>query len=134
MVPWLVAMSVLIVLVSGRAWRYQLRVAGLIGLGSTRVASCAGSSTDVQLTSVLALEPIVLLEFQAATTTLYATGRPTARAGHRRQSLVVSLDGDPAASIAMLRGWEASGVAVVMWRDGSGGRIELSLLRTGQRV
>jgi hypothetical protein len=134
MALWLPVLSSLTVLFWGWAWRYRVGKAGLAGVGVSRTIGCPGTSADVQLTSVLVLEPVVMLEFQAAAATLYATGRPPARIGQLRQSLVASLEGDAEASIAMMRGWEDSGVGVVMWRDSSSGLVELSRLRTGQRV
>jgi hypothetical protein len=134
MALWLLVLSSLTLFFWGWASRYKMGNGGLAGVGVARTTGCPGTSADVQLTSVLLLEPVVLLEFQAAAATLYATGRPPARIGHGRQSLVASLDGDEAASIAMMRGWVDSGVGVVMWRDSSAGLVELSRLRTGQRV
>jgi hypothetical protein len=134
MVLWLIVLSPLIFLVSGWAWRYQLRVLNVTRAGAARVAGRPGTVTDVQLTSVLIDGPIALIGFEAATTASHAGPSSLAPTPRHRQSLVVSLDPDAEACIAALQEWEASGVPVVMWRDGSGGRLELSLLRSGQRV
>ena len=134
MALWFIVMSSVILLCSGWAWRYRVGRAGLSGVRTGRPAGSQGISTDVQLTAVLSLEPLVLLELQPAAATLYATGRQPARVGQVRQRLVLALEGDAVASIAMMRGWVDSGVGVVMWRDARSRRVELSRLRTGRRV
>jgi hypothetical protein len=134
MIFWLIFLSPVVFLASGWAWRYQLRVLHLTGAGTAHIAGRPGTVADVQLTSVLVDGPSVIICFQAAAASRQSGPSPLVSALRHGQNLVVCLDAGAEVDVAALREWEAGEVPLVMWRDGSGDRVELSVLRTGQRV
>jgi hypothetical protein len=108
------------------SWRYQQQMLRVAGVGVARAAGRPGVVADVQITSVLVDGSRVLIGFRPA-------GVPR-DSDTTRHSLLVSLDADAPATIARLRRWEAGAGPVVMWRDRTGGWVELSQMRTGQQV
>ncbi len=129
----LIGLAPIVFLVAGWAWRFQQRVLSVTGTGLARLAGRPGAVTDVQVTSVLVDEAMVLVGFRPAGTTRRRP-RPTAFAQKHHGCLLMSLDGNVPTGLARLRRWEASGVALVMWRDRGGARVELSQMRTGHQV
>lgn len=116
------------------AWRYQQRVLAVTGSGLARAAGRPGTVVDVQLTTALVDESQVLVGFRpAGVPNGHGPDRSGVAAGSSG-SLLMAVDGDTQANLARLRRWEASGVMLVMWRDRRSGRVELTHMRSGQRV
>jgi len=126
MVLLLLVFAPVVFLVARWSWRYQRQMLRVAGTGVAQAAGRPGVVADVQLTSVLVDEARVLIGFRPA-------GPPSTSPG-RSPHLLLAIDNDAPATVARLRRWEAAAVPVVLWRDRAGGQVELSQMRTGQRV
>ncbi len=126
MVLLLIVFAPVVFLVARWSWRYQQQMLRVAGTGVARAAGRPGVVADVQLTSVLVDEARVLIGFLPSGLAPTSPGRSP--------HLLLAIDHDAPATVARLRRWEAAAVPVVLWRDRAGGQVELSQMRTGQRV
>jgi len=122
----------IVMLVARWVWRRHLQALQALGRGLASRAGAATTAAMAQVVSVLVAGDTVLVGLRACSA---RSGRvDTTSSEAPASSVVFSLAGQGWVAVPRLERWQASGAAVVVWRNEGVGTIEICQLQTGQRL